>query len=123
MSAVAASLEIFNRATMSQLRKKSVDLTRYLEHLLLGQPSGTPQDKPFRIITPSNPLERGAQLSLLLKPGLLDKVLEHLEANGVVIDERRPNVLRVAPAPLYNSFADVWKFYQVFSEACQCANQ
>jgi kynureninase len=123
MSPVAASLEIFNRATMSRLRKKSMDLTGYLEHLLLGHTPDTSQDKPFRIITPSNPSERGAQLSLLLKPGLLDKVLEHLEANGVVVDERKPNVLRVAPAPLYNSFTDVWEFYQIFLEACSRASQ
>lgn len=123
MSPVAASLEIFNRATISRLRKKSVDLTGYLEHLLLSYPLGTSQDKPFRIITPLNPSERGAQLSLLLKPGLLDKVLEHLEANGVVVDERKPNVIRVAPAPLYNNFTDVWEFYHIFSEACRRASE
>jgi kynureninase len=123
MSAVAASLEIFNRATMNQLRKKSVSLTNYLEYLLLNYLRNAPQDKPFRVITSSNPSERGAQLSLLLKPGLLDKVLEHLEAEGVVVDERKPNVLRVAPAPLYNSFVDVWEFYQIFSEACSRASQ
>ena len=75
----------------------------------------------FSIITPLNPEERGAQISVLLKPGLLDSVAESLEADGVVVDERRPDVIRVAPAPLYNSFTDVFNFIEVFRLACQKA--
>ncbi|KAL1968565.1 hypothetical protein VTN77DRAFT_1775 [Rasamsonia byssochlamydoides] len=120
LSAVAASLEIFNQTSMAELRKKSLELTGYLEHLLLKYPlDAAPEDKPFTIITPSNPEERGAQLSLLLQPGLLDKVLEILESNGVVVDERKPNVIRVAPAPLYNTFTEVWEFCQIFLQACR----
>lgn len=122
MNAVAASLEIFNRTSMAEIRKKSLDLTGYLEHLLLKYPlDAAPEDKPFSIITPSNPAERGAQLSLRLGPGLLDSVLEVLEENGVVIDERKPDVIRVAPAPLYNTYADVWQFCHIFFDACQKA--
>lgn len=107
---------------MAEIRKKSLDLTGYLEHLLLKYPlDAAPEDKPFSIITPSNPAERGAQLSLRLGPGLLDSVLEVLEENGVVIDERKPDVIRVAPAPLYNTYADVWQFCQIFFDACQKA--
>jgi kynureninase len=133
LSAVASSLEIFNHATMPVLRQKSLELTGYLEHLLLRYPldnTPTPSSttsneneienkRPYTIITPSNPSERGAQLSILLQPGLLDKVLEILEENGVVVDERKPNVVRVAPAPLYNSFTDVWEFHRVFVMACK----
>lgn len=120
LSAVAASLEIFNQTSMTELRKKSLELTGYLEHLLLNYPpDAAPEDKPFTIITPSNPDERGAQLSLLLQPGLLDKVLEILQSNGVVVDERKPNVIRVAPAPLYNTFTEVWEFCQIFLQACR----
>lgn len=126
LSAVASSLEIFNQATMPALRQKSLELTGYLEHLLLKYPlddnslaENESNKKPYTIITPSNPSERGAQLSILLQPGLLDKVLEILEENGVVIDERKPNVVRVAPAPSYNSFTDVWEFHQIFAKACK----
>lgn len=121
---------------MPALRKKSLELTGYLEHLLLKYPldddeltttdsqSSTNEDKteksrPYSIITPSDPSERGAQLSILLQPGLLDKVLEVLEEEGVVIDERKPNVVRVAPAPLYNTFVDVWEFHRIFVRACK----
>ncbi|EED20516.1 kynureninase [Talaromyces stipitatus ATCC 10500] len=129
LSAVASSLEIFNQATMPALRQKSLELTRYLEHLLLKYPlddsssssNENTSEKPYTIITPSNPSERGAQLSILLQPGLLDKVLEILEENGVVIDERKPNVVRVAPVPLYNTFTDVWEFHRVFTLACRKA--
>lgn len=124
MNAVVASLEIFNRATMEEIRKKSINITGYLEHLLLKCPSDSlPDEKPFTLITPTNPSERGAQLSLRLKPGLLDKVLHHLEENSVVIDERKPDVIRVAPAPLYNTYTEVWQFCQIFLEACQKAGK
>ncbi|RAO70208.1 uncharacterized protein BHQ10_006220 [Talaromyces amestolkiae] len=125
LSAVASSLEIFNQATMPALRQKSLELTGYLEHLLLKYPLDDPStsndkdQRPFTIITPSDPSSRGAQLSILLQPGLLDKVLEILEEEGVVIDERKPNVVRVAPAPLYNTFTDVWEFHRVFVLACK----
>lgn len=122
MNAVIASLEIFNRATMEEIRQKSLNITGYLEHLLMKYPlDAPPEDKPFTLITPSNPAERGAQLSLRLEPGLLDKVLHHLEENSVVIDERKPDVVRVAPAPLYNTYTEVWQFCQIFLEACQKA--
>jgi kynureninase len=107
---------------MKAIRQKSLDLTGYLEHLLLKYPlDAPPEDKPFTLITPSNPAERGAQLSLRLQPGLLDHVLHHLEDNGVVIDERKPDVVRVTPAPLYNTYAEVWEFSQIFLQACKDA--
>ncbi|KAJ5368539.1 uncharacterized protein N7496_008299 [Penicillium cataractarum] len=120
INAVVASLEIFNRATMKSIREKSLHITGYLEHLLLKYPLDAPaEDKPFTLITPSNPAERGAQLSLRLQPGLLDHVLHYLEEHGVVIDERKPDVIRVAPAPLYNTYTDVWEFCQIFLQACR----
>ncbi|PYI30163.1 kynureninase [Aspergillus indologenus CBS 114.80] len=120
-SALAASLELFNRTSMAQIREKSLQITAYLEQLLLKYPLESLPERPFDIITPSNPAERGAQLSLRLAPGLLDGVLEILEEHAVVIDERKPDVIRVAPAPLYNSYVDVWEFCQVFLRACQQA--
>ncbi|KAI1971793.1 Kynureninase (L-kynurenine hydrolase) [Ophidiomyces ophidiicola] len=122
MSAVLASLDLFDRATMCALRKKSLALTAYLEHLLLNSPDDVrPTDEPFTIITPLDPSARGAQLSVLLKPGLLDTVFAHLLDNGVILDERKPDVIRVAPAPLYNTFTDVWDFVHIFFDACRKA--
>ncbi|KAL3467047.1 pyridoxal phosphate-dependent transferase [Aspergillus heterothallicus] len=123
LSAVAASLELFNRTSMAEIRQKSLKITGYLEHLLLTYPVDGLSDKPFSIITPSNPSERGAQLSLRLAPGLLDKILEELEEHSVVIDERKPDVIRVAPAPLYNTYEEVWQFCNIFFEACKKAMQ
>jgi kynureninase len=117
LSAVVASLEIFGQTSMAALRAKSISLTTYLEKLLLECPRAR-HAKPFAIITSSKEDERGAQLSLRLDPGLLDGVLHVLEESGVVVDERKPDVIRVAPAPLYNSYVDVWDFAQVFFEAC-----
>lgn len=122
MNAVIASLELFNRTSMADIRKKSLQLTGYLEHLLLTWPlDGHPKESLFTIITPMSPKERGAQLSLRLRPGLLDSVLESLEENGVIIDERKPDVIRVAPAPLYNTYTEVWEFCRTFFEACRKA--
>ncbi|KAI5201145.1 kynureninase [Aureobasidium subglaciale] len=114
MTALRASLDVFNKTSMAALREKSLALTGYLERLLVG----LDMESTFSIITPADPEQRGAQLSLRLKEGLLDHVMAVLEKKGVVVDERRPDVIRVAPAPLYNSWMDVLRFVQVFKEAC-----
>lgn len=118
MTSVMASLDIFALTDIEALRQRSLRLTGYLEARLLRYEGGDP---PYTIITPSNPAERGAQLSVLLNPGLLDQVLKYIEDRGVVVDERKPDVLRVAPAPLYNSFHDIHRFITVFHEACRRA--
>lgn len=118
MTSVMASLDVFALTTMEKLRERSIRMTGYLEARLLRYPGGEP---PYSIITPSNPAERGAQLSVLLKPGLLDNVLHHLEKEGVVVDERKPDVLRIAPTPLYNKFRDIHDFITIFHEACRIA--
>ncbi|KAI9761798.1 MAG: Kynureninase (L-kynurenine hydrolase) [Candelina submexicana] len=122
LSAVIASLEIFNMTSMSAIRQKSVHLTGWLEYLLqTKQSSGPDQEVLYNIITPSKPEERGGQLSVRLRAGLLDTVMKELEENGVVVDERKPDVVRVAPAPLYNTFVEVWEFAQIFCKACEVA--
>ncbi|KAF2019738.1 kynureninase [Aaosphaeria arxii CBS 175.79] len=118
LTAVKASLDIFALTDIDSLRARSLRLTRYLERLLLSWPADT---RPYRLLTPSNPDERGAQISVLLNPGLLDSVQANIESNGVVVDERKPDVLRVAPAPLYNSFWDIYRFYKIFKSACEQA--
>lgn len=118
MTSVLASLDVFSQTTMDALRDRSIRLTNYLEARLLRYQGGEP---PYTIITPSNPAERGAQLSVLLNPDLLDSVQAYIEARGVVVDERKPDVLRVAPAPLYNNFHDIHRFVTIFHEACRRA--
>ncbi|KAI4148202.1 MAG: hypothetical protein LQ341_001652 [Variospora aurantia] len=116
-----ASLEIFELTSMSAIRAKSIMLTNYLDELLRRTGSeDSPMGKAemYRIITPAKPAERGAQLSILLRPGLLEAVMMDLEKQGVVVDERKPDVVRVAPAPLYNTFSDVWEFVDIFKRAC-----
>jgi kynureninase len=107
MASLRASLEIFAQAGMKNLREKSVKLTNYLEYLL-----SEIEDKRIEIITPSNPSERGCQLSIRVKNS--DKELfRAITEKGVIADWREPDVIRVAPVPLYNSFLDCWKFVEV----------
>ena len=119
LNAVVASLSMF--PSMVGIRDKSINITGYLEHLLRTIPRSISNEAkpPFEIMTPGNPAERGAQLSLRLAPGLLDRVLNTLEEKGVVVDERKPDVIRVAPAPLYNTFTEVWEFCHIFLRACK----
>ncbi|KAI0127466.1 kynureninase 1 [Xylariales sp. AK1849] len=120
ITSLGASLEVFELAGgVSALREKSKKLTAFLEHCLSTIPDNA--RKLFRIITPSHPEQRGAQLSLLLSDGLLNTVMEELEDRGVIVDERKPNVIRVAPAPLYNSFSDCVAFVQAFEPALLAA--
>jgi kynureninase len=112
MTSIIASLSVFSQTDMAILRRRSLRLTAYLEYLLLNWPHDT-NEPPYILLTPRNPHKRGAQISIKLKGGILDDVLRHLTLNGVVVDERKPDVIRVAPAPLYNTFLDVWKFVTI----------
>ena len=118
ITSLCASLEVFAMTDMSALRNKSLQLTGYLELLLrrLRAKDERGQDA-FEIITPADPAQRGAQLSLKLEDGLLHPVLATLEGCGVVVDEREPDVIRVAPVPLYNTFTDVYDFVCYFQDA------
>ena len=96
---------------MDRLVKKSLLLTGYLEHLILTElPPGE-----VGIFTPSDPLQRGCQLSMTFSRGV-DKVFANLQERGIVCDVRKPDVMRVAPAPLYNSFSDVFEFVSILKE-------
>lgn len=107
MVAHKASLDIYDKTSVKELRKKSILLTAYLEFLLKDL-----SNLHFEIITPSDPDQRGAQLSLLFKKdGKI--VFDILSQKGVIADWREPNVIRVAPVPMYNSFEDVYKFYEI----------
>lgn len=104
MAAIRASLDTFAEAGFENLRKKSEKLTGYLEFLLDEM-----KNDAINVITPRNPEERGCQLSIQVKN--VDKNLHtKLTEAGVISDWREPDVIRVAPAPLYNSFEDVYRF-------------
>jgi kynureninase len=106
LAALRASMDIFHRAGIERLRAKSVILTGYLEFLLRERSS-----RAFTIITPSEPARRGAQISIrLLNRGRA--VCDRLTAEGILCDWREPDILRVAPIPLYNSYHDVFRFVQ-----------
>ena len=114
ITSLNASLEVFKMAGgVEVLRERSIRLTEYLETLLDRHLSG----RPFKIVTPRDKDQRGAQLSLKLESGLLNPVMKELEHRGVVVDERQPDVIRVAPAPLYNNFSDVFRFVKAFEES------
>jgi kynureninase len=112
-AALQASLGIFEKAGIKSLRKKSLQLTGYLEFLLERI---DPEENKFVIITPARPDERGCQLSLYVRQDG-KKIFERLMKKGVMADWREPNVIRIAPAPLYNSFEDVFRFSVLFKEA------
>lgn len=114
LCSVLASLSVFAQTDIVTLRERSLRLTGYLEKLLTQDL----KTSPFTIITPADPAQRGAQLSLRLEPRLLDHVMHELEEQGIVVDERKPDVVRVAPAPLYNNFEDCWRFARGFKDAC-----
>jgi kynureninase len=101
------SYEQFHRAGLGRLRAKSERLTGFLEFLL-----GRRLASAVEIVTPRTPAQRGCQLSLRLRHGreIGARVFAELLATGVICDWREPDLIRVAPAPLYNSFMDVWQF-------------
>jgi kynureninase len=107
MAAHRASLDIFDEVGMDKLAEKSLALSAYAEMLLLSL-----KNLKFEIITPNNPLERGCQLSLLFKSKGRE-VFEKLQSKGVIADWREPNVIRIAPVPMYNSFEDVYTLYEI----------
>jgi kynureninase len=107
MVPLRASLALFDEAGMPALRAKSECLTRYLEYLLDQSPGGS-----FELITPRDPAERGCQLSILVYEGPKE-LRRRLDTEGVACDFREPNVIRVAPVPLYNTFHEVWTLAQV----------
>ena len=104
MAALLASLEIFNEVGMNKLREKSKKLTSYLESILISV-----LNDHVEIITPSSDRSRGCQLSIRLK-NPKENITEDLHEKDVICDWRDPNVIRVAPVPLYNSFEDCHEF-------------
>ena len=113
MAAHKASLEVFDKAGMKALRAKSELLTGYLLYLISQQ---TDNSQQFRIITPTNKASRGCQLSIQTLDGKGKKLFERLTKAGVIADWREPDVIRIAPVPLYNTFTEVYMFAQLLKK-------
>lgn len=112
------------------VRARSLRLTGYLEVLLQQSRFYAPPEQAFAdvegvkmtIITPADPAQRGAQLSLVFLPtgrGVMPRVLKGLEARGVIGDSRKPDVIRLAPVALYNTFEDVERAVKVLDEVLE----
>ncbi|MDX5438108.1 MAG: kynureninase [Pontibacter sp.] len=110
-----ASLELFDEAGMENLRAKSLKLTGYLEYLIDDVQVGK---DVLEMITPRDPQARGCQISLLVKKDAR-KLFNMLMDAGIIVDYREPNVIRVAPTPLYNSFEEVYRFSEILHECLQ----
>jgi kynureninase len=114
MAAHKASLDIFDEAGFDKLVTKGKLLAAYL-HYVLNEINQQQTEKIIEVITPTNEDERGCQVSMLmLKDG--KKIFDTLMQQGVIADWREPNVIRVAPVPLYNSFEDIYQFGQIITK-------
>ena len=109
MAPLKASLDIFDAVGMEALREKSLMLTAFLQNLLDRIPRGR-----IEIITPREPSSRGCQLSLRVLSDA-EELFRSLQDEGVVGDFREPDVIRVAPVPLYNTFHEVWRFASILT--------
>ena len=109
------SLELFAEAGMERLRAKSERLTAYLQFILEGFNT---EEQVFEIITPKDPMQRGCQLSIFIHKGG-KRLFDLLTKGGIIADWREPNVIRLAPTPMYNSFTDVHRFGELLARCLQ----
>jgi kynureninase len=111
LASLKASMDIFEEAGIEKLREKSEKLTGYAEDLLTEKLS----DK-VEIITPHDKNQRGCQLSIRIKVNGKD-IHKKINDAGVICDWREPDVIRIAPVPLYNTFADVYNFVEILKKS------
>ncbi|KKA30375.1 hypothetical protein TD95_001035 [Thielaviopsis punctulata] len=116
LAVAKAALGVVQRAGLRRMRDKSLVMTAYAERLLAEVLRRGAGDE-FTVLTPRDARERGAQLSVRFKEGLMAGVAERLLEGGVVCDQRKPDVIRVAPIPLYTTFADVHRFMEILGDA------
>jgi len=117
MAAHNASLDLFDEIGMTALCEKRDKLTGFLEYVI-DEISNTNENVSFEIITPRDKSKRGAQLSILAH-GQGKSLFDKLSEEGIVADWREPNVIRIAPAPMYNNFEDVFRFGEILKAAIQ----
>lgn len=111
-----ASVEMFDEIGMDKLIQKRNHITAYLEFIL--HEIDKEVDSSFEIITPENPIERASQLSVFLH-GEGRPLFDYLMQNGVITDWREPNVIRLAPVPLYCSYEDMYEFGQILKRGIE----
>ncbi|MEO7176457.1 MAG: kynureninase [Saprospiraceae bacterium] len=111
MATLRASLEIFQHAGIARLRTASLKLTSYLEYLLKQI-----QSTRIELITPEDPQQRGCQLSIRVK-GADKGLFGTIGRKGVIADWREPDVIRIAPVPLYNTFEEQYRFAEILRES------
>jgi kynureninase len=117
MAAHKAAIDIFDEVGMDKLLIKQRMLSGYLEFIIDDINSSLSyKNKSLEIITPKNWNERGCQISVIAH-GYGKSLFEKLMKEGVIVDWREPNVIRMAPTPLYNSFLDVYNFGQILTKA------
>lgn len=116
LAALRASMELFDRATMPALRAKSELLTGYLAYLLK-----LTKNEFCKIVTPENPAERGSQLSVRIR-GNPKELQGKLAESGVICDFREPDIIRVAPVPMYCRFIDAYNFATALGEHAELSN-
>ncbi|HXA01920.1 MAG TPA: kynureninase [Cytophagaceae bacterium] len=125
MAAHKASLDIFDEAGIKQIIHKSQKLTGYMEYLIgieckvpsAEERKNNPELYNIKIITPKEIDQRGCQLSILVRKNSKE-LFENLKREGFIVDWRSPNVIRVAPVPLYNTFEEVYKFSNLLAKTC-----
>lgn len=117
MAAHLAALDMFDEVGMEQITAKRDLLTAYLEFIVDEVSAMYGEKCSFEIITPRDKSKRGAQLSMLVHGGEAKKLFDYLTEEGVIADWREPNVIRMAPIPLYNSFEDIYRFGQILAKA------
>ena len=116
MAIHAIALDQFSSAGMDGLRSKSLRLTSYLEQGITAV--AKQNNAQLKVITPSDPARRGCQLSLVAH-GFGRELFQALTNGGVVADWREPNVIRMAPVPMYNTFEDIARFVNILRSATQ----
>ena len=110
MAPLRASLELFDGTGMEALQERSLRLTGYLRAMLESRPG-----RRYQIITPETDADHGCQLSIVVD-GDATEAFATIEAAGVVADFRPPNVIRVAPTPMYNTFEECWRLAMLMGD-------
>lgn len=116
MAVHAVALNLFLEAGIDNLRERGDRLTAYLQAAIEDVASST--GAKLEVITPPNPADRGSQISMLAH-GFGKELFDSLTTQGVVADWREPHVIRMAPVPLYNSFADLARFHAILHHSIQ----
>ena len=119
-AALEASLELFQEAGFKNIYAKGMSMSNYLLQLL-NELNSRLTNSPIEVLTPQEPDRHGCQVSMLMRERGRE-VFEALSKNEIFADWREPNVIRIAPVPLYNRYEEIWHFVQVMEQVLQQDN-